>query len=114
MWKRRQDPAIWLLILSTLPRPLQVFSSMLKARAVPDLTIATYRFENALGCFAMAAESDRPRSTSIRTCVITLESDLLWVWLARMFSARRMGRPEFTMVANCREKTARSFFFTWP
>ena len=62
----------------------------------------------------MAAESEFPRSTSSRTSMTTLDSAALSVWSARMVSAFRMGRPELTIVANCRENTDRSFSLTWP
>ena len=66
------------------------------------------------GCFAMAAESEAPCSTSLRTTISTFASSALSVWSARMVSARRIGSPEFTMVANCREKTAISLSLTLP
>ena len=62
----------------------------------------------------MAADSEDPRSTSMRTCVMTFPRTLLSVWEPRIDRARRMGRPEFTIVANWREKIAMYFGLTWP
>jgi hypothetical protein len=64
-----------------------------------------------LGCLARAAERDDPLSISERTSTTALARILDSVCCSRMLSARRMGRPEFTIVANCREKTARCFSF---
>ena len=68
--------------------------------------MAMYRSLNAFGNFAMAAERLAPCSTSLRTSVSVLASSLLLTCSDRIDSARRIGSPEFTMVANCREKIA--------
>ena len=79
----------------------------------PDLTIAMYRSLNAFGNFAIAPDSDAPCSTSMRTAVSIFASSLLSICSARIARARRIGRPEFTMVANCREKIATSLSLTF-
>ena len=60
----------------------------------------------------MAAESEDPRSMSIRTVemveVRSLDSDCC----SRMLRAFRIGSPLLTIVENCREKMARSRTFT--
>ena len=55
----------------------------------------------------------RPARRRCGRAISVLASSLLLICSARIDSARRIGSPEFTMVANCREKTAISFSFTF-
>src|SRR5688500_2692869 len=68
----------------------------------------------AFGCLPMAADRDEPCSTSVRACTRTFASSLRSVWSARIESARRIGRPEFTIVANWRQKIATCLSLTRP
>jgi hypothetical protein len=62
----------------------------------------------------MAADSELPFSTSARTWVTISARRLLPVCSPRMVSARSSDRPELIIVANWREKTARSLSLTRP
>ena len=73
----------------------------------------TYSSLNTLGCFAMAPDREAPCSTSIRVSFRVSPSSLFSVWSARIERARRIGRPELIIVANCRENTARSLSLTF-
>ena len=55
-----------------------------------------------------------PASTSARTALITAASFLFGVCSSSTYRQRSIDRPEFTMVANWREKTVRSFGLTRP
>ena len=74
----------------------------------PARIIATISRGNVLSCLAIAADSDRPLSMSRRTSWIAFCSDGLVVCSSRIASERSSDSPEDVIVANCREKIARS------
>jgi hypothetical protein len=59
-----------------------------------------------------APDSEEPCSTSVRHCESVSPSSLFSVCSARIDIARRIGRPELIIVANCRENTERSLSLT--
>ena len=62
----------------------------------------------AFGCLPMADDSEPPFSMSLRMTPSSRASSLFSVCSTRMLSARSSDRPLLIMVANWREKTARS------
>ncbi len=68
----------------------------------------TIRGGKTASCLPIAADSDEPASTSSRTAVSTLRNSTWVLCSARIVSAFSNDRPELTMVANWREKMARS------
>ena len=73
---------------------------------------------NTFGCLAIPTESELPVSMSFRTSPRTRASSAFSVCSVRMDRARSSDNPLLIIVANCREKTARSlsltFFFPRP
>ena len=63
-------------------------------------------------CLPMATDRESPFSTSFVTSASTPLKVGFGVCSARMVRQRRIGRPDASIVANCRLKTARSFGFT--
>ena len=78
----------------------------------PALTMLIMIGGNTRGCFASAADSAVPVSTSLRTSLRTRASSLLSVCSERIVSVRSNERPELTIVANWRAMTDRSLSFT--
>ncbi len=64
------------------------------------------------GCFMKAAEIELPASTSDLTTRRTRLSSVFSVCSDRIVRVRSMDRPAEIIVANSREKTARSFSLT--
>jgi len=65
-------------------------------------------------CFANESESESPFSTSSRTSTRSSPSRRLSVCSDRIDRQRRIGSPDDSMVANWREKMARSLDLTLP
>ena len=76
--------------------------------ASPALAIWIKSSGNALGCFAMESAKLSPFSTSARTAMRDFCKSLFSVCSANIFRASMMLTPARTMLANCRQNTARS------
>jgi hypothetical protein len=79
----------------------------------PARTMLTSSAGNSL-CRLNASDRESPFSTSSRTSISRSRSRALCVCSDRIARHLRIGRPDESIVANCREKMARSFVLTRP